>query len=188
MMDGGGGFIQGDTALAALRSICDGFIDSSSWLDRCEVVSPDALPGNIRRLLAHEQHMTPTLRDHFGGELRLEVLDHRQNSDEYARKILLWNNGAGTGRDRLVEFGIVRMDLSSVSREAAEDIVSRRTPLGDILRTHGVLTRVRPHWYLRIPADCEISRYFDSQAVFGRLATIDVHGCPAVNLFEAVAD
>jgi hypothetical protein len=64
MMDGDGGFIQGDTALAALRSICDGFIDSSSWLDRCEVVSPDALPGNIRRLLAHEQHMTPTLRDH----------------------------------------------------------------------------------------------------------------------------
>ncbi|MBI1826934.1 MAG: hypothetical protein HY287_15835 [Planctomycetes bacterium] len=186
MMDGDGGFIRVESALGVLWSICDGFVETSSWLDRCKVFSPDELPVNVRKLLAHEQHMTPTLREYYGGELRLDVLDHQQNASEYARKILLWNDG--DGRNKVVEFGIVRMNLSSVCREAAEEIVSRRTPLGDILRTHGVLTCVRPHWFVRIPEDCEISRCFGSRAVFGRLATIDVQGSPAVSLFEAVGD
>jgi len=184
MMDGAGGINPSVSAMQALKVICDGFVDVSVWLPQCEVMEPGALPPLARKLLAHEQHMTQTLREYYGGELRLDVLDHRQLPTDYARKILLWSNGGGN--EKVVEFGIVRMTLSSIGDQAADEIVSRQLPLGDILRTHGILTRVRPHWFVRIPKDSEVSQYFAAPAVFGRLATIEVQRCPTVSLFEAI--
>lgn len=195
MMHGGGGTDSRTVAMQSLATICDGFVSDGDWFTPCEVVEPQAMPALARELLVHDEHMTQTLREHYGGELKLEVLDYHQESNVYSRKIRLWSDGGG--RRRVVEFGIVRIDLSCATPSAAEEIVSRGAPLGDILRRHGLLTRVRPKWYLRFPANGVIGNFFAEHPVaslgmadgfvYGRLAMIDVNGSPGVELLEVVS-
>lgn len=174
-------------AMSALRNLCGEFFEEAGWIADCEVLLPNEMPPLARKLLAHHEHMTPTLREYYGGELQLTPLTCHHEADSYARKILLTlQNG---NDERVVEFGIVHIDLSRVGARVREQIVSQKTPLGDILRQAGVMTRVDPKWFVRFPSSTPIAKFFttDTAAVYGRLAMIYVNGEPAIELLEVIS-
>ena len=171
-------------ALAELASLCDGFFDDLSWTASCQVVSPDMIPEPARSLLVHNDHMTATLGRHYAEPVALTVLDHRHSGDDYRRKIILT-----VGDGRTVEVGVVRLNLKYVSQDVRAAIVERRTPLGDILGKHGVLTRVEAKWFLRFPPTTPVVECFTPRPtgdVYGRLGLIYCDGEPAVELLEIV--
>jgi hypothetical protein len=143
------------------------------------------MPSSARNLLLHENHMTSVLGDHHGQPVELNVLDYRQAGDQYRRKIVLT---VDEGR-RVVEFGVVRLDLGCLLPEARKAILARRQPLGDIFGQHQVLTRVQPLWYLRFSPECPIVDYFrplPAGSLYGRIGVIHCDGRPALELLEVV--
>lgn len=169
----------------ALAALADGFFTDSDWIENVQQVLPEAMPQTAGALLVHEQHMTATLREHYGCPIELNVLDHQQAGDQYRRKIVLTVDEGRT----VVEFGLVRLDLSATSAQAREAVLQRRQPLGDIFGQHRVLTRVQPLWYLRFTPDCPLVEYFRPAVagpLYGRIGVIHWDGRPALELLEVV--
>ena len=130
--------------------------------------------------------MTTTLRDFYKDSIELRVLKHSMDNDQYRRKILL----TLAGDRKVVEFGIVRLDLRLTSREVREQIEARDVPLGDILVTHQVLRRIDTRWLLRFGPGSPVLDHFGDpppSEAFGRMATILLDGKPAVDLLEVVS-
>jgi hypothetical protein len=155
-------------------------------LPRCEVIPADEVPEPYRTLLVHEHHMTVTVEAHHGDLVNVQILDRRHEDDLYARKILLTLQKSG----KVVQFGIVRVNLSYCSEPVRAEIVSGKTPFGRILINHNVLRRIEPTAYLRIEPGPIMMGWFGmnaSRPVYGRLAYIHCDGRPAVELLEVVA-
>jgi len=173
-------------ALDALRMMCAEFYPDLSWIGRCEAMEASRLPATARQLLAHANHMTPTLRAHFGRSATLQVLDSHQEGDDYRRRILLTLDEGKS----IIEFGIVSMDLGCVDPSTRQAIVDRTAPLGDLLQKEGRMTRVEPKWFVRFPAGGPIVECFGARGkvdAYGRLAIIHLDHKPAVELLEVVA-
>ena len=150
-----------------------------------EVVPPDAVPPPYRGLLVHEQHMTVTVEAYHGGPVDVRVLEYRQDGDHYSRKILLAHQATG----KIVQFGIVRIDLSKASAEVSAAIVERKTPVGRILIRHDVMRRIEPTAFVRIDAGpAQMAWYGETGegVLYGRLARIHFDGVPAVEVLEVV--
>jgi hypothetical protein len=104
----------------------------------------------------------------------------------YARKILLVHQSSG----RVVQFGIVRMDLNQCSEPVRQAIVKGDTPLGRVLIENNVLRTIEPNAYVRINPGPAQMAWFGMNApapLYGRLALIHCDGRPAVELLEIVA-
>lgn len=171
----------------ALAELCEGFFADGDGLGEFETVQPEAMPESYRQLLVHTDHMTTQLEAYHGGPMELGVLEYRHQDDIYTRKILL----TLAGTDRVVEFGIVRLDLRHTPDAVREKIISRSVPLGAILIEHDLLRRIEPKWYLRFAGPYPQCEYFDSDAaapVFGRIGLIHCDGKPAIELLEIVSD
>jgi chorismate-pyruvate lyase len=152
----------------------------------CEFVQADEVPSPYRELLVHDQHMTVTVEAHHGDSVDVRILDRVHNDDVYARKILLALHGSG----RVVQFGIMKINLSYCSLTVREEIVAGRTPLGRILIDHDVLRRIEPTAFLRVIPDPAMMKWFaldKSARTYGRLAIIHCDEQPAVELLEVVA-
>jgi chorismate-pyruvate lyase len=145
----------------------------------CTEVPGDAVPEPYHGLLVHEHHMTVTVEAYHGSPVDVRVLEARQDGQLYSRRILLVLQASG----EVVQFGIVRIDLSQLAPEARERIVEGKTPVGRVLIEHDVLRRVEPTTYLRFPS----APWFGGQATYGRLAIIHFDGEPAVEVLEVVA-
>lgn len=181
-------------ALQVLDDLCDGFEPrgtdagaGGSSRGEVRVVSAADLPESYRRLLAHDRHMTATLREYFGGDLTLRVLAERSEGNVYRRCIEL----ALTRTGAVVEVGVVRLDTDVLEPAIRAAVLERRRPLGDILNGFGVLTRVEVRWFLRWTTASGLVLSLDGRAgvpVYGRLATIHCDGRPAVDLLEVVTD
>jgi hypothetical protein len=144
-----------------------------------EVVPAEAVPQPYHGLLVHEHHMTVTVEAYHGGPVDVRVLERRSDGDHYARKILLAHRATGM----VVQFGIVRIDLTKVAPEVAQRIRDEGTPIGRVLIEHDVLRRIEPTGYLRFKA----GPWFDDKGpCYGRLALIHCDGAPAVELLEVV--
>lgn len=144
------------------------------------------VPEPYRGLLVHEHHMTVTVEAFHGGPVDVRVVDRRTDGNLYSRKILLVLQSTG----RIVQFGIVRIDLAQTSPEVAAAIRSESTPLGRVLIEHNVLRRIEPTAYLRIEAGPEQMAWFglkEPRPLYGRLAIIHCDEKPAVELLEVVA-
>ncbi len=155
-------------------------------LPRHEVLSADEMPQPYRDLLVHEHHMTVTVEAHHGDLVDVHILERRHVGDVYARKILLKLHKTG----KVVQFGIVRVDLRFVSPEVREEIVGGKKPFGRILIEHDVHRRVEPRTYLRLwpsPVMMGWLGMIEQVPVYGRLAYIYCDGVPAVELLEIVA-
>jgi hypothetical protein len=151
-----------------------------------EVVPADEVPPPYHGLLVHEHHMTVTVEAFHGSLVDVRVLDRRHKGDSYARKILLALQGSG----RVVQFGIMRIDLALCSPEVRAEIVAGQTPLGRILIQHDVLRRIEPTAFVRVIPGHAMTTWFGlerSRATYGRLAIIHCNGHPAVELLEIVA-
>ena len=150
-----------------------------------EVLPGDRVPQPARDLLVHEHHMTVTLEQFYGRRVELRVLAERRRNEHYARMILL----ALEGTDQIVQFGIVRVDLSCCEPEVQAAILAGKAPLGRILIEHDVLRRIDPAVFLKIYPHREMQQWMRLSAlqpVFGRLATIYCNHMPAVELLEVV--
>jgi hypothetical protein len=149
-------------------------------------LEPAQMPQPYHGLLVHEHHMTVTVEAFYCDMVDVRVLARRLEGNLYARKILLTLHGSG----RVVQFGIVRVDLGMVSQPVRDAIVAEGTPFGRILIEHDVLRRIEPTAFLRLePSSGEMAWFGLDRPVplYGRLARIHCDGRPAVELLEVVA-
>jgi len=145
------------------------------------------LTKTARQLLAHNHHMTVTVEEYHGSLVDVKVLEARTNERFYSRKILLTRQSD----DRVVQFGIVRLDLESIDALVRDEILSQQTPLGRILIQHDVLRRVELSSLWKITAGEDLSTCCEvpvGHNLFGRTAWIYCNGKPAVELLEVVTD
>ena len=76
------------------------------------------VPEPYYRLLVHTHHMTVTVEAFYGSLVDVKVLDRRRDGDTYARKILLALRRSG----KVVQFGIMRVQLNYCSQEVRDEI------------------------------------------------------------------
>jgi chorismate-pyruvate lyase len=151
-----------------------------------ELLPGDEVPPPYHNLLVHEHHMTVTVEAFHGAPVDVRILARRHQGEFYSRKILLVLQGSG----RIVQFGIVRIDLSLVDPAVRDAIVAGRTPIGRVLIQHDVLRRIEPTAFLRIEPGPEQMAWFglsEAKPLYGRLALIHCDGRPALELLEVVA-
>lgn len=152
----------------------------------CTPIRGDQMPEPYRSLLVHTHHMTVTVERHYGGPVDVDVLETARDGDEYARKILLKLRDGG----RVVQSGIVQIDLSLLSPVVRDRIVEGKTPLGRVLIEHDVLRHIRPAGYLRVEPCDEMCRWFGLKTpitTYGRLGIIYTDGRPAIEVLEILA-
>jgi hypothetical protein len=180
------------TTLAQCRTPEEAFGVVANWFfeERLSIeggllVGPESLPPVARHLLVHHEHMTLRLSDYHDRPMRLRVLHERHEGEVYCRCIHLLPQDV----ERVVEFGIARIDLQATTPAVRQAILARSRPLGDILVNSNVLRRIEPRWYFVFPADAPMTDHFgDSHQgpVYGRLGTIHCEGQPAIDLLEVV--
>lgn len=144
------------------------------------------VPSPYRRLLVHPHHMTVTVEQFYGDKVNVRVLDTRTEQDEYSRKILLALKGSG----KVVQFGIVRIDLNQLSPVVREKIVEGKTPLGRVLIEHNVLTQIHPTEFVKVSPNATLRGWFHmtkSEPLYGRLGVIAADGRPAIEVLEILA-
>ena len=169
---------------ALLAELCAPFA-AGYFAPECSIVQPENIPHPEDALLVHHEHMTVVLQRHHGKPVDVQVLDERLEGDIYRRKISL----TPAGSDKVVEWGIVKLDLRFVPEEVSEEIRRKRTPLGAILIKHKLHRRVKPRYFLRIPDGSAVLKLFSAQAngpVYGRLGTIYCDDEPCIELLEIV--
>ena len=151
-----------------------------------ELIPPALVPQPYHRLLVHQHHMTVTVEAYHGDRVNVRILNRIHEEPFYSRKILLALEKTG----KIVQFGIVRVNLDYCSQPVRERILEGRTPFGRILIEHKVLRRIEPTAYLRVKCGHAQRRWFGLEMpapLFGRLAIIHCNGHPAVELLEIVA-
>ena len=156
-----------------------------------EHVPASAVPEPYRTLLDHEAHMTVTMERFHGGPVAVRVLDERWEGGKYCRKITLVREPERPGgRERTVQFGLVRFDLSHLDPEARDEILAGEIPLGRVLIERDVLREVELGALLKLTAGPELAARFgvaEGATAWGRLATIFTNGKPALDLLEVAA-
>lgn len=156
---------------------------------RIRGVSASVVPQPFRELLDHCSHMTVAMERHHGGPVSLRVVGVASGSgsadQRYAREILLERPGG-----LVVQYGIVRIDLSLVDATTAAAIRAGNAPLGRLLIEAGVLRDVHHVSLLEVTPEPGLCRLFGGSAcptTFGRVAAISLAGQPAVELLEVAA-
>jgi len=146
------------------------------------------VPPLPRRLLDHLGHMTVTMERQHACLLGLRVVAERDDASvgagrRYSREILL-----ATPAGRIVQYGIVRIDLAVLDPAAAAAIRGRSAPLGRILVQAGLLCDVQNVRLVRVSPGPHLRRLIDGAGdTYGRVAEILVAGRPAIELLEIVA-
>jgi chorismate-pyruvate lyase len=169
-----------------LQSLIDMFPDRQPLLADAEHVASQMLPEPYQRMLAHNHHMTVTMESYHHSPVDVRILDRRLDGDFYNRKIVLLKHGT----DQVVQFGLVRFDLSYVTQAVRDEIIAGEKPLGRVLIDHNVLRHIDLGAVLRITAGPALAEYLqmpEGGVTYGRLATIFCNRHPAVDLLEVTA-
>lgn len=162
------------------------FPDSPDRPDAVEVPASD-LPQPYRGLLAHTHHMTVTVEQFYHSPVDVKVLNCRRSGNAYSRKILL--TLANESR-KVVQFGLVRIDLGVCPEPVRNSILEGKTPLGRVLIQNDMLRRIEPIAYLRVALSAVMAEWFGVAAgteAFGRLGVIYTGDRPAVEVLEILA-
>lgn len=160
------------------------FHDSPAECGLISPVEPEAVPSPFRDLLDHASHMTTAMQRYHGGPVALEVIAvcEPTGGRRYAREILLTGPSG-----KVVQFGIVRIDLDSVTDEVARRILARETPLGRILIESAMHRDIDAVQLLAVEPREILTELIGPAATFGRVAEIRLDGQPAIELLEIVA-
>jgi chorismate-pyruvate lyase len=161
------------------------FYDSTPLLGRFERVERAAMPAAYAALLAHDEHMTVTVEHYHDSAVDVQVLDRRVSPSHYARKILLARQSDG----RVVQYGIMRVNLDYLDPPVRRQIEAEDTPLGRVLIKNNVLRRVHLASLWRVTAGAELALLFEiseGDITYGRTAMIECNDEPAVELLEIV--
>ena len=151
-------------------------------------VAAAAMPAAFRTLLDHASHMTVAMERHHGGPVTLQVVQVASGAADgrgYAREILLARDDG-----MVVQYGIVRLDLSAVDAATAAAIRAAEVPLGRLLIEAGLLRDVHNVRLLEVTPGVALCQLFGREGcrpTFGRVAEISLAGRPAIELFEVAA-
>src|SRR4051812_9930513 len=118
------------------------------------LVQAASLPEPYRLLLAHSEHMTVTMEAFYGKPVDVRVLEAGRDGEFYYRRIVLTLHGT----DRVVQYGLVRIDLSLLPPVVRDAILAQDTPLGRVLIEHNVLRRVEPTAFLRVDPGLSLTK------------------------------
>lgn len=157
--------------------------------DRPQAVEVPAaeVPEPYHQLLVHTHHMTVTVEQFYGSAVDVRVLNCQRSGNEYARKILLTLKN---DPQRVVQFGLVRINLGVCPEPVRREIVEGKTPLGRVLIRHDMLRRIEPVAFLRVTLSAEMAAWFGvapGTETFGRLGVIYTGERPAVEVLEILA-
>lgn len=169
-----------------LKKLTDLFQGGNELFERAEHVASALVPEPYKRLLVHEHHMTVTMEEFYRSPVAVRVLDRHLEDEIYSRKILLETTDGGA----VVQFGIVRFDLSVVLPAVRKEILSEQTPLGRILIDYNVLRHIDLGAVVQLTAGRGLAEIFGcppGEVTYGRLATIFCNRRPAVDLLEVPA-
>ncbi|MFM7137908.1 MAG: hypothetical protein ACKO1M_12705 [Planctomycetota bacterium] len=174
---------SGEAAVARGRDLVSLFHPDVRSFGSLRSAAPERVPEAARQLLDHRSHMTVAM-ERLHGPVRLQVVDRGEDSSgRYAREILLLRADG-----RVVQHGIVRIDLRRLAAEVAAAIRAEAIPLGRILIDAGLLRDIHDVALLEIQPGPHLERLFGTESpTYGRVATIDLDGVPAVELLEIVA-
>ena len=169
-----------------LKTLIALFYERPEQLGEFEQVASRELNRDFRMLLAHDSHMTVTVERFHNGPVDVRVLDTKLTGEHYSRKILLARQSDGG----VVQFGIMRLDFSTVSPEVRREVESQKTPLGRILINHNVHREVHLTKLWKVTPGDELRQIFGmqpGQITYGRTAVIHCDGEPAIELLEIVS-
>jgi hypothetical protein len=176
-------------AVGRARALARLFHPDLEAFARFAAATPADLPAGPRQLLDHSSHMTVAMERFHAGPVSLAVAARKACEDgRYAREIML-----ATPDGRVVQHGVVRIDLSALPAVTAEAIRAESAPLGRILIDAGLLCEVQDVALLEVQAGRELAALCGQTNVttmprtFGRVATIGVAGRATVELLEIVA-
>lgn len=147
------------------------------------LIHASALPEPYRLLLAHTEHMTVTMEAFHGAPVEVRVLEAGRLGDFYHRRIILTLEGSG----KIVQYGLVRIDLSLLPAAVRNAILAEDTPLGRILIEHNVLRRVEPTAFMRIEPGPTLMQALElprQTPLYGRTGVIFCDDRPAIAVLE----
>jgi hypothetical protein len=152
------------------------FPNSADRSHSVEVVS-DEVPEPYHQLLVHTHHMTITVEEYYRSLVDVRVLSWKRTGSEYARKILL-------------QFGLVRINLTVCPELVRNEILEGKTPLGRVLMQNNMLRRIEPVAFLRVSLSRTMAEWFGAEqgtTTYGRLGVIYTGDRPAVEVLEILA-
>ena len=168
-----------------MQNLATGFVANLAEIGEFSAVDTSQLPPHYARLLSHHDHMTVALESFHGGPVDVHVVAERSCAEFYARNSLLSRHSDG----RVVQFGIMKIDLEGLKPAVRTAIEQHTAPLGRILIEHDLLREVQLQALWRIEAGEALSSCFAIERgsiVFGRTANIRVADEPRVDLLEIV--
>ena len=118
-------------------------------LPEVRFIEASHMPPAYRRLLDHSHDMTSTLQRYHGEEIRVHVLESRQDDIRYQREVLLVTRDTR----RTVEFGAIQILLEPFPLAAQREIFRAEMPLGAILQSFGIEYQSHPRAFLEIQSD-----------------------------------
>jgi len=113
------------------------------------MIDGEDVPQPYRKLLVHDDDMTPTLESFHGQTLHLRVLSKREENGTLFREVALVRDDD----ERPVEFGAIRIDLDLFPDDARQVIRECRVPLGTIMARFKVAHKAHPSAYLSVSPD-----------------------------------
>jgi chorismate-pyruvate lyase len=169
--------------LLALTSL---FPSAEPLFLKAEHIPSAVTPEPYKSMLVHDHHMTVAMETYHRSPVEVRVLAKKLDGDQYAREILLVKQGT----EAVVQYGLVRFNLSYVTHEVRNEILAEQTPLGRILINHNVLRHIDLGAILEMTAGPRLTRHFRmpvGAVTYGRMATIFCNRQPAVDLLEISA-
>jgi len=163
-------------------------VDSALWpADSTVTMIPASqIPEPYRRLLAHTDHMTVVVEEFYKSPVDVGVLESGREGDHYHRRIVLTLQGT----ERIVQYGLVRIDLACLPEPVRDAIVAEKTPLGRVLINHNVLRRIQPTAFLKVqpgPTLLQQMGLADSSTLYGRTGVIFCDDRPAIAVLELLS-
>lgn len=131
-----------DPMVGFIREVCRFPVDALG------LVPPDALPEPARGLLVHLDDMTSTLASHHGSSLRVQVLQQRREAGFYLREVFLRTED----NDRIVEYGVIAINLGRFTAPQQAEIEAGKVPLGALLHEFGTPFVSSPRGFFSIAA------------------------------------
>jgi len=170
----------------SLDSLIAVYYPEPSKLGVFQSVNASATPADYNHLLNHTHHMTVTVEAYYGDSVNVKVLRSSRNATHYCREILLTLQKS----NRVVQYGIVRLNLATIAEAPRTEILEEKKPLGRVLIEHQVLREIELFDLVKVNCGSALARLFsiaEGTTTFGRTAMIYCNKEPAIELLEIVA-
>lgn len=158
-------------ALPFVYPLDDFYARSGVPLPRLERIGAEEVPEPYRRLLVHQNDMTPTLEAAHGANIHLQIISSEVRGDFYFREVTLRLDGSETP----VEFGANKVSLLLFPPKARQLILEEHLPLGRILKDCDIVHSTVAKAFFKVYSDeliTNVLRLAGSATLYGRKATI----------------